>query len=471
MAPQQTPDPRAIARWTRAVLVVFVLIGLSFGTWLSRLPAVRDHLDATTFEMSLYGLCLAAGSVVGLVISGHTVQWLGPRAILAITLGVQALALPGAVAIILEGWIPLGLIVLFAYGFAFSTADVAMNVSGANAERALGRPRLPLMHAGYSIGTVAAMGLGALAEAAGLPVQLHFVLVFVAVLLVAAAVLPLLPGDEQGVREAAEAQADGLPAGRHPDPVDVAGPIPVIASTAGVEPATAAVTGPISLIPSEAASPEDGDRPGRAAAASAPSAPGRGYSPWRDPRILVIGTIALATGIVEGTASDWLPLALVDGRGVGNEIGTLVLGVFFASIMAVRLAGAFILERLGRVAALRLSAVLATAGILTVILVPGHLAIVLGAIAWGLGSGLGWPIAIAAAADRRETAVRGVAAVSALGYASMLIGPMAFGFLGEHIGLLNAFWALLLFTALGGVLAHAARERRSAPVGNGVGSR
>ena len=77
---------------------------------------------------------------------------------------------------------------------------------------------------------------------------------------------------------------------------------------------------------------------------------------------------------------------------------------------------------------------------------PQPFAIVLGTIAWGLGSGLGWPIAIAAAADRRETAIRGVAAVSALGYASMLIGPMAFGFLGEHIGW-NVLVSLLLVLA------------------------
>jgi MFS family permease len=451
----QPLDRRAIARWTRAVLVVFVLMGLGFGTWLSRLPAVRDHLGATTVEMSVYGLCLAVGSVAGLLVSGHTVQWLGPRRTLAVTVGVQALALPGAVAVILGGWIPLGLAVLFAYGFAFSTADVAMNVSGANGERALGRPRLPLMHAGYSLGAVGAMGLGALAEVAGLPVQLHFVLVFVAIVLATAAVLPLLPRDEQGAREAAERGRPGAERGGEPrpGPVDSTGPIPVVESAGRVEPAIAAATGSLSLVPP--AEPEGGP-----AQTADPPAPGRGYSPWRDPRILVIGLIALAAGILEGTPSDWLPLALVDGRGFTNEAGALMLGVFFASVMAVRLAGSVVLQRFGRVATLRAGAALSAAGVLTVILAPGTVPAVLGTVAWGLGVGLGWPVAIAAAADRPETAVRGVAAVSALGYASMLIGPMGFGFLGEHIGLLNAFWALLPFAALSGLLAHAAREPR-----------
>jgi hypothetical protein len=42
----------------------------------------------------------------------------------------------------------------------------------------------------------------------------------------------------------------------------------------------------------------------------------------------------------------------------------------------------------------------------------------------------------------------------------MLLGPMAFGFLGEHIGLLSAFWLLAAVALLGGLAASAARERQ-----------
>ena len=182
--------------------------------------------------------------------------------------------------------------------------------------------------------------------------------------------------------------------------------------------------------------------------------------------MLLIGLIALAAGVVEGTAADWLPLALVDGRGVANETGAIMLGVFFASIMTVRLIGSWLLNRFGRVPVVRASALLATLGILIVILVPGLPGIVLGTIIWGLGSGLGWPIAISASADRTATATRDVAAVSALGYGSMLVGPMAFGVLGEVIGLLTAFWALLAFTVLIALIAGAARELGSAPSRN-----
>jgi MFS family permease len=109
---------------------------------------------------------------------------------------------------------------------------------------------------------------------------------------------------------------------------------------------------------------------------------------------------------------------------------------------------------------LRASAVLAAAGVVTTILAPGTPGAVLGVLAWGVGTGLGWPIAISAAADRADTAARDVAAVSAIGYGAMLVGPMAFGFLGEHIGLLTAFWALLPFAVYVLFAASATRARR-----------
>lgn len=489
-------ERQIVVRWVRTMLAVFLLLGLSFGTWLSRLPAVRDRLDASTLEMSVYGLCLAAGSVVGLVISGQVVQRFGPKRTMLITGLAQVVALPVAVAIILTGAVPLGLAVLFVFGFFFATADVAMNVSGANAERALGRARLPLMHAGYSTGTVAAMGLGALAEAVGIGPQLHFFVIFAVIGIALIILLRNVPSDEQGLRaRAAEAAgvsgASSTPAATDgsrtasahdlgsssntaseafaPETAafDATGPIPIVDSAAGRQPAFSTMTGAIPVVTSPI--PVQSPSPTTQPPSAAPSrvAPPAGYSPWRDRRVLLIGLIALATGIVEGTAADWLPLALVDGRGVANQTGALMLGVFFASIMLVRVTGSALLNRFGRVKILYACALLSTVGIVTVLVVPGTVGLLLGTIAWGLGGGLGWPIAISAAADRSETAVRDVAAVSALGYGSMLLGPMAFGLLGEFIGLLTAFWALLLFTAITALVARAAREGGSTPLRNG----
>ena len=441
MTEREQLERARVVRWVRTVPVVFLVVGLGFGTWLSRLPAVRDQLGASATEMSVYGLCLAVGSLAGLSLSGRVVHGVGPRRTLLVGTVVTTVTLPSAAAIILAGAAPAGLAVLFTYGFAFSICDVAMNVSGANAERAFGRPRMPLMHGGYSLGAVAATGIGALAELLGVPVPVHFAAVMAASAVALFALLPGLPRDEHAVRVAAERRRDRA----------ATGPIPIIDSASGQRPAFGPRTGSIPVVAA-------GSDPSGAGRVRDPAGP---RSPWRDPRIVLIGLITLSFGLFEGTASDWLPLALVDGRGASNQLGAVMLSVFFAAVMAVRIAGSLFITRFGRTAVLRASAVLAALGIVMTIVVPGTPGVVAGVLAWGIGTGLGWPIAISAAADCVDTAPRDVAAVSALGYGSMLVGPMAFGFLGEHIGLLVAFWALLPFAVYVVVAASAAAQRRS----------
>ena len=406
----------AVSRWVTGILLIFTLLGLGFGSWLSRLPAVRDHVGATTFEMSVYGLCLAIGSLFGLMLSGRAVSLRGARRALATGVVVQAITMPLATTLIWSGALIPGLAILFCYGFAFSTSDVAMNVSGASAERALGKPRLPLMHAGFSLGSVSAMGLGALAEMWSISVPVHLTAIFVVIVVVGGFSLRLIPPDSE---------------------TSGAGAVPRSTTTTH--------TGPIPL-PSAAAQ-----------SASQPPAL-RPYSPWRDPRILLVGLIAMSMSLAEGTAADWLPLALADGRGLPNEVGALVLGIFYVSMTVTRLLGSMILSRFGRVPVLRGGAILCGIGVLLVIVLPTIWGIVLGALLWGVGCALGFPVGISAAADNRETAVRDVAAVSAIAYTAMLVGPMAFGFLGEHIGLLTAFWALVAIALLSAFVAGAARE-------------
>ena len=440
MTAQHSLDTFATVRWIRAILVIFFLMGFGFGTWLSRLPTLRDSLGASTLEMSIYGLCLAVGSLTGMMLSARAVERFGPRKMMAFTIAVQVVALPLTVVFMLAGSIPLGVIALFIYGLNFSAADVAMNVSGANSERVYGKPRLPLMHAFYSIGAMLSMGVGSAAEAMKVPLQPHFIAVGLLIGLAGFAVLGWVPRDESALR----------PPASHP-PLVTTGPVPVVTSPTDDDLAT--VTGSVPVIPAHAAT--GGPVSDGALAADASK---RRYNPWRDPRVICIGLITLSAGLVEGAPADWLPLALVDGRGVTNEFGALMLALFYGAVVTARLAGAALLTRFTRVTVLRTSLAIAAIGILTVVLVPGPVPMIVGTILWGLGSGVCWPITISAAADRHETAARDVATVSAIGYTSMLLGPMAFGVLGEQIGLLPAFIVLPIFVVLGISLASVTRE-------------
>ena len=296
------------------------------------------------------------------------------------------------------------------------------------------------MHAFYSIGAMLSMGVGSAAEAMKVTLQPHFIGVGLLIGLAGFAVLGWVPRDESALR----------PLASHP-PLVTTGTVPVVTSPTDDDLAT--VTGSVPVIPAHAATGAPVSDGALAADASK-----RRYNPWRDPRVICIGLITLSAGLVEGAPADWLPLALVDGRGVTNEFGALMLALFYGAVVTARLAGAALLTRFTRVTVLRTSLAIAAIGILTVVLVPGPVPMIVGTILWGLGSGVCWPITISAAADRHETAARDVATVSAIGYTSMLLGPMAFGVLGEQIGLLPAFIVLPIFVVLGILLASVTRE-------------
>lgn len=399
--------------WTFGVLIVFTMFGFGFGNWLARIPAVRDHLGASTLQMSIIGLVLATGSVIGLVIAGRTVTWLGPRRTIYYGALGQALFMPLGATLLWFGFAAPGMLALAVFGFFFSTSDVAMNVSGAAAERALGKPRMPLLHGGYSLGGVSAMGVGALAETFKVPVPIHLGIVFAVIVVGILFAIQRIPRVEPAT-----------PAGE-----------PLVVTTN---------TGPIQLLATPAVE----------AVKQRPAS----YNPWRDPRIIVIGLLAMSMGLTEGTATDWLPLALADHRGFSNPAAALALGVFFVAMLSTRAAGSWLLGRFGRVWILRASAVVAGSSIVLLNVVPFPWASYVFAALWGIGSALGFPIGVSAAADDPEKAVRGVATVSAITYAAFLVGPMAIGFLGEHFGLLRAFLPIAVFLIFVIFAAGAARE-------------
>jgi cyanate permease len=277
--------------------------------------------------------------------------------------------------------------------------DVAMNVSGAANERALGRSIMPVFHAFFSFGTMAGAGIGALAEALHIPIAVHLgaaAVVIVAGMLVARRFL--LP--EQVVGD------DGEPLSSDDHSLTWRGRLAI----------------------------------------------------WADPRTLLIGVLVLAAAFAEGSANDWLAIAMVDGHGVSNATGALVFGVFVTAMTVGRLTGVFLLDRFGRVPVLRGSFLLAAGGLLVVIFVPNPWIAAAGAIFWGLGSALGFPIGMSAAADDPRTAAARVSAVATIGYFAFLVGPPVIGLLGQRVGVLDALLVVLVLAAIGAVVSGAARE-------------
>ena len=161
----------------------------------------------------------------------------------------------------------------------------------------------------------------------------------------------------------------------------------------------------------------------------------------------------------EGSANDWLALAMVDGHSVTHAAGAAIFGVFVAAMTVGRIGGVFVLDRFGRVPVLRASAVLAIVGLLLVILVPSTAVAIVGTVLWGLGAALGFPVGMSAAADDPRKAAASVSAVATIGYCAFLVGPPVIGFLGQSIGLLHALFAVLVLIVAAGLASGAARQR------------
>jgi predicted MFS family arabinose efflux permease len=178
---------------------------------------------------------------------------------------------------------------------------------------------------------------------------------------------------------------------------------------------------------------------------------------WREPRTLVVGLMVLAFAFTEGSANDWIAIAMVDGHGTSETLGAIAFGFFVAAMTAGRMVGGTALERYGRVPVVRATAVIALAGLLLMLLGGSTPVALGGALLWGVGASLGFPVGMSAAADDPARAAARVSVVSSIGYTAFIAGPPLIGLLGEHAGILRALFVVLGALLLGLLAAGSAR--------------
>ena len=176
---------------------------------------------------------------------------------------------------------------------------------------------------------------------------------------------------------------------------------------------------------------------------------------WREPRTLLIGVLVLCFAFTEGTANDWLAVALVEGHGTSEAVGALGFACFVSAMTVSRAVAGSLLTRFGRPLVLRGTAAVGVAGLLLVVLGPSLPFVVLGALLWGAGASLGFPVGMSAAADDPHGAAVRVSVVSSIGYTAFLAGPPLIGLLAEpeRWGILPALLVTLVALVVGGAVA------------------
>lgn len=396
-------EGRNVRAWRNSVYLVFAICGAGLAGVVARIPTFRDDLGISIGVMGFLLLGLSIGSVVGLVTSGQIVSRIGPRTTIVGTLILAALGLVSmGVSSSIAHNFTFALSSLILFGFGLGACNVAMNVEGAAVERAISRPIMPLFHASFSAGSVVGSALAAAAAALHLGVVIDLSITALIIASGAAAAAPHLKASQRSSVESRQRW------------------IPVRAQLAV----------------------------------------------WLEKRTLLIGLLVLTTSFAAGSGNDWLSLAMVDGHGMTVSFGAITYGAFVVAQTVGRLAGVLLLSRFGRVIVLRGSAAVCALGLILVIFSPNSAAAFVGAIFWGLGSALGFPVGMSAAADNADLAGARISVVATIGYAAALIGPPLIGIIGEATGILNALLVVLAFVFGAAIVASAARESVDQQSGN-----
>src|SRR5215468_10363742 len=190
---------------------------------------------------------------------------------------------------------------------------------------------------------------------------------------------------------------------------------------------------------------------------------------WLDWRLLLIGVVMLGVELGEGSAGNWLTLAVRNGHGQTAAVAALFATAFAASEGITRIFGGPLVDRLGRVRTIRVTTALGVLGMVLFIEAGNGWIVLAGVLLWAVGVSMGFPLGMSAAAESGPDPAARVSVVASIGYFANLAGPPVIGALAQSVGLLDALWlivALFLaaFAAAGSFRAPAtARETAEAP--------
>jgi predicted MFS family arabinose efflux permease len=391
------------------VATMFAASGFVAASSFSRLPAIRDRLNASPSELTFVLVSLGLGSMIGMSSTGRLLERYSSRMVgrwaTCVFLGGW-----GVLPVIANSVVHLALL-LFLTGIGAGAAGVAMNVQGHLVENRCQKVLMPLWHGLFSLGAAAGAFIGGFGASLQVPVTWHLPVVS------AAMFIPMWLATRGYISPAS----------------------PRDASTTAEEP----LLGVSQVYPSPS---------------KIVSAPRLVRSRTSIDEIL-LGVIAFATAFGEGAANSWLALMLVDDRGASAAFGAVTYAGFNITMALGRLMGGVIIQRFGRVPVLRVGGALGSAGVTILCLVPALPVAILGALAWGIGLSVVFPSTISAGGEVPNRGSRAIALIATLGYTGFSIGSPLIGLLANVVPLDRALLTVAALVLLITFLAPVAQER------------
>lgn len=172
-------------------------------------------------------------------------------------------------------------------------------------------------------------------------------------------------------------------------------------------------------------------------------------------KLAILGTIAFCALLAEGVVNDWSAVYLRDVVGTGPGVAASGFAVFSLAMAAARLLSDRVVAWLGPALFARGAGVVASTGLVVVLLDGPPITRVFGFGLLGVGLAGVLPVVFGVAGGQNGSQGPGptIAAVSTMGYLGFLSGPVLMGLLGELLGLRPALMVVVVLTALIAVLA------------------
>ncbi|MET3131101.1 putative MFS family arabinose efflux permease [Oxalobacteraceae bacterium GrIS 1.11] len=169
----------------RATRLVFLAAGLAMAAWAPLVPYAKSRLGLSESDLGLLLLCLGAGSLLAMPLTGALAARFGCRPVILASGALICLVLPGLAGAATPA--QLGCCLML-FGAAIGTFDVCINIEAVAIEKASGGALMSGFHALFSVGGFAGAGSMALLLWLGLsPFQACLILVgLLAALLLAA---------------------------------------------------------------------------------------------------------------------------------------------------------------------------------------------------------------------------------------------------------------------------------------------
>jgi MFS family permease len=390
--PRTRPDGRGHAydRWPRvAITSVFFVQGLLFASWTAHIPAFKEHLHLNDGSLGVALLGAPIGSVLAMMAATRLLPRWGSRRM--VRLALVAFCASGPLVGLSDSFVTFFLTFML-WGAFQGILDVSMNTQAIAVENRSARVLMPGFHGSWSIGSLvgAAIGAGAVWLGISLSDQL-LLLASPCLLLVGLLTTRLISDHSSGDPMASDRGRDGRD--------------------------------------------------------------GRGWwGGWGGHRalpiaVVVLGAIAFADMLCEGAAADWASVYLRGTLHSSPALAGVGYVAYLVAMATVRILGNRLLTRFPLHRILPVLTGLATVGFAAGLLIDRPASVLVGFACLGAGLACVIPSVLRAAGDVVGlNAGRGVALVSAFGWAGFVLGPVLVGSVASATSLRIALFLIPLLT-------------------------